>query len=144
MNNRKSVVATALVGALCFAGAAFADADVKKGEKVFKKCKACHFADVEKNKAGPTLLGVFGRVSGTLEDFKFSAPMVDAAITWDEETMDEFLTKPKDMIKGTKMTFAGLKKEKDRVNVIAYLKEVTATGDEMEATEAAETETSSD
>jgi cytochrome c len=100
--------------------------DAAKGEKVFKKCKACHTLDAGgKNKIGPNLNGVFGRVSGTMEGFKYSKAMKEAAVTWDDATMDQFLTKPKKMIKKTKMSFAGLKKEAQRADLIAYLKEAT-------------------
>jgi cytochrome c len=116
--------AAAMVVALSV-GNAFA-ADLAKGEKVYKKCKACHTLDAGgKNKIGPNLNGVFGRVSGTMEGFKYSKAMKEAAVTWDEKTMDQFLAKPKKMIKKTKMSFAGLKKESDRANLIAYLKEAT-------------------
>jgi len=100
--------------------------DAAKGEKIFKKCKTCHTIDKGgKNKIGPNLNGIFGRVSGTLEGFKYAKAMKEAKITWDEKTMDQFVTKPKKMIKKTKMSFAGLKKEKDRANLIAYLQEAT-------------------
>ena len=100
--------------------------DAAKGEKIFKKCKTCHTIDKGgKNKIGPNLNGIFGRVFGTLEGFKYSKAMKEAKITWDEKTMDQFVTKPKKMIKKTKMSFAGLKKEKDRANLIAYLQEAT-------------------
>lgn len=98
-------------------------ADIKAGEKVFKKCKACHVVDAEKNKTGPHLLNIMGRKAGTLESYtKYSKAMVAADVIWDETTLDAYLEKPKKYIKGTKMAFAGLRKEKDRVNVIAYLK----------------------
>ena len=97
--------------------------DVKKGKKGFKKCKACHTLVAGKNKVGPSLAGIFGRTSGTVEGFKYSSAMKDAGIVWNEETLDAFLTKPKKYIKGTKMAFPGLKKEAKRKDLIAYLKE---------------------
>ncbi|MGB2303983.1 MAG: c-type cytochrome [Candidatus Puniceispirillales bacterium] len=97
--------------------------DIKAGEKVFKKCKACHVVDKEKNKTGPHLVNIMGRSAGSLESYKkYSKAMKESGIVWDEETLDGYLEKPKKYIKGTKMAFAGLKKEKDRENVIAYLK----------------------
>lgn len=99
--------------------------DVKKGKKGFKKCKACHALVAGKNKVGPTLAGIFGRTSGTVEGFKYSPAMKDAGIVWTEETMDAFLAKPKKYIKGTKMAFPGMKKEAKRKDLIAYLKEAT-------------------
>ena len=98
-------------------------ADIAAGEKVFKKCKACHVVESEKNKTGPHLNNIFGRKAGTLESYrKYSKAMMAADIVWDEDTLDAYLKAPKKYIKGTRMAFAGLRKDKDRVNVIAYLK----------------------
>lgn len=105
--------------------AALADGDLKKGKRVFNKCKACHIVNKEKNKVGPHLVGLFGRKAGTLKGYKYSKAMKKSDIVWNEETLDGYLTKPRKYLKGTKMTFAGLKKKKDRDNVIAYLKSVT-------------------
>lgn len=97
--------------------------DVDAGEKVFKKCKACHLVDQEKNKVGPHLVNVFGRTAGSLESFsKYSNALKDSGIVWNDDTLNGFLEKPKAYVKGTKMAFGGLKKEEDRLNVIAYLK----------------------
>lgn len=97
--------------------------DAVAGAKVFKKCKACHVVDAEKNKTGPHLVNIMGRKAGTLESYsKYSKAIQATDIIWDEATLDAYLTKPKAYIKGTRMAFAGLRKEADRANVIAYLK----------------------
>lgn len=100
--------------------------DAAAGEKVFTKCKACHVADQDKNKIGPSLHGVIGRTAGTHEGFKYSPAMVEAGtsgVVWDEATLTKYLHDPKAMVKGTKMAFPGLKKDEDIANVIAYLKQ---------------------
>ncbi|MCT4556996.1 MAG: c-type cytochrome [Pelagimonas sp.] len=96
---------------------------VKKGEKVFKKCKACHqVGDKAKNKTGPILNGIIGSEVASVEKFKYSKAMSALGGTWTEENMAEFLKKPKAYVKGTKMSFAGLKKDKDIAAVTEYLK----------------------
>ncbi len=119
--------AAALVLATCvMASPALADGDVKKGAKVFKKCKACHVVDEKKNKVGPHLVGLFGRKAGTVEGYKYSKAMIEHGVEWNEETLAEYLAAPKKVVKKTKMAFGGVKKEKQLVNLIAYLKEATA------------------
>ena len=98
-------------------------ADVAKGKKVFNRCKACHSLEAGKRKVGPSLHGVFGRTSGTLEGFKFSKAMKEAAIVWNDETIGAYLKAPKKYIKGNKMAFAGLKKQADIDNLMAFLRE---------------------
>ncbi|PUB12847.1 c-type cytochrome [Yoonia sediminilitoris] len=100
--------------------------DAAAGERVFRKCQACH--DVGAGampKSGPVLNGILGRPAANAEDFAYSAAMTSAASTqdliWTPQTLDAFLTKPKAFIDGTKMTFIGLRKDEDRANVIAYL-----------------------
>ena len=100
--------------------------DAAAGEKVFAKCKACHVADTDQNKIGPSLKGLFGRTAGTHEGFKYSKAMIDAGaagLVWDEAKLKEYLHSPKAMVKGTKMAFAGLKDDTDIVNLEAYLKQ---------------------
>ena len=99
--------------------------DVAKGEKVFKKCKACHAVGADaKNKTGPQLNGILGRAAGTVDGFKYSKALMAAAeagLTWTVEDLDAFLLKPKAFLKGTKMSFAGLKRDNQRQDVIKFL-----------------------
>ena len=96
--------------------------DLAHGEKVFKKCSACHMiASGGKNMIGPNLWGVIGRTAGSISDYKYSKAMVAYAKQWSFEEMNSYLIKPQAYIKGTKMAFAGLRKEKDRASVILYL-----------------------
>ena len=114
--------AIAMSAALMVAAPAGAG-DIKAGEKVFKKCKACHYADREKHKTGPHLVNITGRAAGGLEDYKkYSKAMKASGIVWDDTTLADYLRAPKKYVKGTKMAFAGLKKDADIENVIAYLK----------------------
>ena len=102
--------------------ALFASTSVAEGAKIFKKCAACHsIAEGGGNKIGPALWGVLGRPAGTIPDYKYSKAMVAYGKNWSFEEMNGFLIKPKDWIKGTKMSFAGLKNAKDRASVILYM-----------------------
>ena len=103
------------------------DADlIKAGEKVFKKCKACHkVGEGAKNGSGPHLNGLIGRTMGSVEGFKYSKVFTAAqeeGRIWDEAELAAFLAKPKAYMKGTKMAFSGLKKEADLTAIAAYLK----------------------
>lgn len=120
---RLMMVATAAL--LAFAPAASAGGDAAKGQKVFNKCKACHEVATDKNKVGPTLKGLFGRTSGTVEGFAYSDEMKAKAIVWSEETLKPYLADPKAVVPNGKMAFAGLKKEEELEDVIAYLMEAT-------------------
>ena len=106
------------------AGPAFADvfaaADAAKGEKVFAKCKSCHKIDGG-NATGPHLNGVVGRPVASIADFAYSDGMKAHGGNWEPERMNEFLTNPKGVVAGTKMSFAGLPKVEDRANIIKYL-----------------------
>jgi cytochrome c len=112
--------------AIALAGPALADGDPAKGEKVFAKCKACHAVGEDaKNRVGPVLNGIVGRMIASVEGFKYSAAYLakkDEGFTWTEDALAAYLENPKDYIPGNKMSFAGLKKEDDRKDVIAYLK----------------------
>ena len=96
--------------------------DITAGEKVFKKCAACHsIVKGGKNNIGPALYNVVGRQVGSINDYKYSKALSDYGKAWTIEELNGYLIKPAKWIKGTKMAFAGLKKEKDRASVIKYL-----------------------
>ena len=96
--------------------------DVASGEKIFKKCAACHsIAAGGKNKIGPALYNVVGRKVGGLSDYKYSKALVEYNKSWTFEELNGFLLKPTKWIKGTKMAYAGLRKEVDRASIIKYL-----------------------
>ena len=122
---KKIAAAMAVLTISGLAGSALAEGDAAAGEKVYKKCKACHqVGDGAKNKVGPMLNGIVDNEIASVEGFKYSKAFMakkDEGLVWTEEVLDAYLTKPKKYIKGTKMTFPGLKKEADRANVIAYL-----------------------
>ena len=102
--------------------ALLASASAADGKKVFIKCGACHsIAKGGGNKIGPALWGVLGRQAGSISDYKYSKAMATHGKLWSFEEMNGFLIKPKDWIKGTKMTFVGLKKETERAAVILYM-----------------------
>ena len=106
--------------------ALFASTSAAEGAKVFKKCAACHsIAENGGNKIGPALWGVLGRSAGSIPDYKYSKAMAAYGKNWSFEEMNGFLIKPKDWIKGTKMSFAGLKNAKERAAVILYMNENT-------------------
>ncbi|MEM5491872.1 c-type cytochrome [Hoeflea sp. AS16] len=118
--------ALAVVALAAFTSPALADGDADAGSKVFKKCKACHaVGDGAKHRVGPELNDLFGRNAGGADGYKYSKAMIEAGeggLVWDAASLTEYLAKPKAMIKGTKMAFAGLKKDDDIANVLAYLK----------------------
>ena len=102
--------------------ALFAMGDLEHGEKVFKKCTACHqIANGGKNMIGPNLWSVIGRTAGSISDYKYSKAMVAYGKEWTFEEMNSYLIKPQAYVKGTKMAFAGLRKEKDRASVILFM-----------------------
>jgi cytochrome c len=121
------MTASLAMAALLVSSAAQADGDAVAGKKVFNKCMSCHDAKTDKNKIGPSLLGVVGRKAGTLESFagKFSDNIKEAGaggLVWDDANLTAYLRDPKAVIPKGKMAFPGLKSDEDLANVIAYLK----------------------
>lgn len=112
--------------AISAAAPVLAEGDAANGEEVFKKCKACHaVGEGAKNKVGPMLNGVAGAEIASVDGFKYSKAFLarkEEGLTWTDEELDAFLAAPKKHTKGTKMSFAGVKKEEDRADVIAYIK----------------------
>jgi len=106
--------------------ALFASTNASEGAKIFKKCAACHsISQGGGNKIGPALWGVLGRNAGSVSGYKYSKSMIAHAKPWSFEEMNGFLIKPKDWVKGTKMSFAGVKNAKDRAAVILYMNDNT-------------------
>jgi cytochrome c len=114
------------IGSVLLAVPAFADGDPARGERVFNRCKSCHEVERERNRNGPHLVGLFGRATGAVEGFRYSPVMQDAEIVWSEETLDGFLEDPRGYMRGNRMAFSGLRQERDRQDLIAYLKQATA------------------
>jgi cytochrome c len=109
--------------------AALADGDAVAGAKVFKKCAACHVATEAKNRVGPHLVGIVDRPVASVEGYKYSNAMTahaDEVPTWTVEALNDYLHDPRGVVKGTKMAFAGLKKDEEVEDVIAYLKDPAA------------------
>ena len=118
----RAIVLTVVGLSLCTASLARADGSAAIGEDLFKhKCGSCHSVEAGKNRVGPSLAGVVGRKSASIETYSYSAAMRGAGLTWDPATLDSYLTNPRAKVPGTKMTFLGLPKANDRADIIAYL-----------------------
>jgi len=131
MTNRSRHLPAAVLGAallLLQAGTALAEeGDPAKGKQVFAKCQVCHSIEAGVNKIGPSLHGVYGRKAGTLAGYNYTDAMKNSGFTWDEASLNTYLTNPRKVVPGTRMVFVGLPKEQDRLNVIAYLKQAGGT-----------------
>ncbi|MBV8473172.1 MAG: cytochrome c family protein [Hyphomicrobiales bacterium] len=118
----------AAVALLASASAAAAQ-DAAAGERVFKRCRACHeVGEDARNMVGPVLNGVVGRPAGSIPDYHYSAANRSSGLVWDEATLTAYLRNPQAKVPGTKMVFPGLTSDADIANVIAYLKQFDASG----------------
>lgn len=117
------------LAALAFIATPSLAADAEKGAKVYKKCVSCHMVgDKAKNRVGPQLNGIVGRAIASIGDYKYSKAMykhAEANNVWTEENLGAYLANPRKTVKGGRMAFAGLRKQKDVDNVIAYLKQAS-------------------
>ncbi len=118
----KKVALSLLVFALAVGLTGPVSAASSDGERLFKKCKACHSLEEGKNKIGPSLYGVFGRAAGTVEGYKYSKALRNSGIVWTEETLDIWFQGPSKLVKGTKMRMR-MRKERDRQALIQYFKD---------------------
>jgi cytochrome c len=103
--------------------------DIAAGERSWNKCRACHqLGETARNGVGPQLNGLFGRVSGTVEGYSYSPANKNAALTWDDAVFADYIKDPRAKIPGTKMIFAGIKNEKEVLDLTAYLKQFDKDG----------------
>ena len=111
--------------ALVSVGAAVAQpaADPARGKTVYARCAACHDLNTGAARLGPSLKGIFGRTSGTMPNFKYSQPIKDKALVWNDASLDAFLAAPVKVIPGNRMAFPPMANAQDRADVIAYLKQ---------------------
>ncbi len=115
-----AAIAIAAAGATAQAQSA---GDPERGEKAFKKCAICHSVKAgEKKTTGPNLHKLFGRKAASTDDYKFSDAMKKSGVVWDEKAVDAYLLDPKKHTPGTKMVFQGIRDDKERADLIAYLK----------------------
>ncbi len=105
-------------------GARSANGDVGRGEEIYHRCQACHA--LKANRVGPKHCGLFGRKAGTAANYQYSSAMKKYGVTWNEETLDHFITNPMQVVPGTKMGYAGIKDPQERADLITYLKQATA------------------
>ena len=104
--------------------------DAEKGKRIFNRCKACHnLTAAERSRMGPNLDNLFGREAGSKDDYNYSKALAEAEFVWTEEKLDAWLSAPKTFLPGNKMAFAGLRKEEDRKDLMAYLRTATVSGE---------------
>lgn len=125
---RSSFPVLSFAALISMTGASMAQ-DAAAGEKVFNKCRACHqVGETAKNSVGPELNGLFGRHSGSVAGYNYSDANKNSGITWDAATFAEYIRDPKAKVPGTKMSFAGIKKDEEIKDLIAFLSQFGADG----------------
>lgn len=123
MKRYMHVLAIAAALIVLLPGHVLADGDPARGEAIYARCQGCH--SIERNRIGPMHRGLFGRTAGTVAGFAYSDAMKQSGIVWDDATLDRFLASPREVVPGTKMTYAGIADAQERADLIAYLKAAT-------------------
>lgn len=127
MKHKTLISALGLLAVVIWSSDGLAAGDPVKGEKLAKKCAACHtMTEGGKNRLGPNLYGIINQPAGKVEGYKYSKAMANSGLVWDPATFSEFVQKPKKVIKGTKMSFRGFKKATDRADLVAYFETLGA------------------
>lgn len=121
--SKVSALGLALAVTVGLTSPAVAEGDPANGQKVFRQCQACHVVKPGVNRVGPSLYGIIGREAGQVEGFRYSKAMQESGIVWTKENLSAYLENPRAMVKGTRMAFAGLRDEQDRMDVIAYIEQ---------------------
>jgi cytochrome c len=116
----------AALALLAGGSAAQAEGDPAAGQRVYNTCRACHVVDQEQNRVGPHLVGIFGREAGAVEGFNYSPALKESGIVWDDDSIAAYVADPRGFIPGNRMAFAGVRREADIENLLAYLREATA------------------
>jgi cytochrome c len=118
---KRSFVVVAVAAATLASSVAVAD--VKRGEKLFEECRACHALERGVNGVGPDLHGVFGRRAGALDDFRYSPALKKSGITWTRQTLDAYVLDPQKAVPANRMPYGGMPEAKDRVDLLEYLQQ---------------------
>jgi cytochrome c len=117
---RRILILGAVAGAFIFGSA---QADVKRGEKLFEECRACHTLEAGTSSVGPDLHGVFGRRAGALEDFRYSPALKKSGITWSRQTLDAYVADPQKAVPANRMPYGGMPEARDRADLMDYLQQ---------------------
>jgi cytochrome c len=117
---KRTLILLAATGALV---SGVAQADVKRGEKLFEECRACHAVERGASGVGPSLHGVIGRRAGALDDFRYSPALKKSGITWSKQTLDAYVLDPQKAVPSNRMPYAGMPAARDRADLIDYIQQ---------------------
>lgn len=118
---KRELAVLAVLGVFAFSGSVHAEGDAERGEGVFAQCIACHSVEPGRNGVGPSLHAIMGNPAAGVADYSYSDALESADLTWDDDTMTEFLRDPENTVPGTNMAFPGLQDDEEIADVVAYL-----------------------